>query len=192
MQIIVLASSSSYRQQMLKRLGLEFTCSSPSIDESRQAGESAEAMVHRLAIEKARAVAGQNRGAIIIGSDQTAAIDNEILGKPGSQPAAIKQLQRASGRILDFFTAVCVLSPRCAEPLLHLDRTRVYFRTLSQPEIERYVAAELPLNCAGSFKSEGLGISLFERIENNDPSALIGLPLIALAKMLRQVGIPLP
>jgi septum formation protein len=192
MQSIVLASSSTYRQQALARLGLPFATSSPSIDESRQAGESAEAMVRRLAIEKARVVARQHPDAMIIGSDQSAAIDNETLGKPGDRLAAVKQLQCASGRIVDFFTAVCVLSPTLAEPLTHLDRTRVHFRSLTLPEIERYIATELPLSCAGSFKSEGLGITLFERIENDDPSALIGLPLIGLAKLLRQAGVPLP
>ena len=192
MQSIILASSSIYRQQLLTRLGLQFSSDSPSIDESRQPDESAPAMVQRLALEKARVVARQHPGAIIIGSDQTAAIGNNMLGKPGTELAAVKQLQQASGRIVDFFTAVCLLSSKQREPLLHLDRTRVHFRTLSDSEIERYIAIEQPLNCAGSFKSEGLGITLFERIENDDPSALIGLPLIGLAKLLRLAGVSLP
>jgi len=189
---IVLASSSVYRQQMLTRLGLPFISSNPSISEARLAGESAETMVERLAIEKAQAVAAQHPGAIIVGSDQTAAVDQETLGKPGNEAAAVQQLLLLSGRVVDFLTAVCVLAPTRTAPLQHLDRTRVHFRALSLAEIKRYVASELPLNCAGSFKSEGLGITLFERIENDDPSALIGLPLIGLASLLRQSGLSLP
>jgi septum formation protein len=192
MRPIVLASSSTYRQQALARLGLEFASRSPSIDESRLAGESPESMVQRLAIEKARAVAQQYPDALVIGSDQTAVIDNTTIGKPGTGPAAVRQLQYASGRIVDFLTAVCLLSPAATEPLLHLDQTRVHFRTLTLEEIERYITAESPLNCAGSFKSEGLGITLFEKVENNDPTALVGLPLIGLATLLRQAGVSLP
>ena len=149
-------------------------------------------MVQRLAIEKARAVAQQYPDALVIGSDQTAVIDNTTIGKPGTGPAAVRQLQHASGRSVDFLTAVCLLSPAATEPLLHLDQTRVHFRTLSLEEIERYITAESPLNCAGSFKSEGLGITLFEKVENDDPTALIGLPLIGLAALLRQAGVSLP
>jgi septum formation protein len=145
-----------------------------------------------LSFEKARAVAPSHPDALIIGSDQAVDFDGQHLGKPGNRHAAIQQLLDASGRLIDFHTAVCLLTPGQTEHGLHQDRTRVHFRNLSLVEIERYVDAESPLDCAGSFKSEGLGITLFDQIENEDPSALIGLPLIGLASLLRQSGVPLP
>ena len=191
---LLLASTSPYRRDMLARLGLPFRCVAPEVDESALADESPHALAPRLAASKARAVAGAHRGALIVGSDQVAELDGRILGKPGTASAARAQLEAGSGRSMVFHTAVCVLDTRCHPHRLHeaSDRTCVQFRTLDSAAIERYVAAEQPLDCAGSFKAEGLGITLFEQIESNDPTALIGLPLIALSRLLRDAGLVLP
>ena len=191
---LVLASTSRYRRELLGRLGLPFRAVAPEVEETAQAGEDVGALVARLALAKARAVADRCADTVVAGSDQAASIDGIILGKPGTIDAAHAQLRMCSGRIVDFHTAVCVVDARGGkiEAAQEIDRTRVVFRQLDAAAIERYVAAERPLDCAGSFKCEGLGIALFERIESIDPTALVGLPLIALARLLRARGMPVP
>jgi septum formation protein len=194
---LVLASTSKYRRELLSRLGLTFICAAPGIDESVQSGERAAALVTRLARQKASAVAAAHPGACIIGSDQVAvrvdAADGEtILGKPGNKVACVEQLRRCSGQTVTFITAVAVLRGEDGSVLEFTDSTRVMFRMLDDPTIERYVAREMPLDCAGGFKSEALGITLCESIVSVDPSALIGLPLIRLAAALRTAGFALP
>ena len=189
---IVLASTSRYRADLLRRLLADFEQAAPYTDETPQAGEAPAARALRLAVAKATAVADGLDDALVIGSDQVAALDGAILRKPGSVEAAREQLGASSGRVVHFHTALCLLDTRHGRSQTHVDDTRVRFRELESAEIERYVTRELPLDCAGSFKCEGLGISLFEEIDNRDPSALIGLPLIALARMLRQAGVAVP
>jgi len=189
---IVLASTSRHRADLLRRLLADFEQSAPDTDETPQVGESPAARALRLAIAKATAVAAGFDDALVIGSDQVAALDDTILRKPGSVEAARAQLEASSGRVVHFHTALCLFDTRHGRVQTHVDATRVRFRELERAEIERYVAREQPLDCAGSFKCEGLGISLFEEIDNCDPSALIGLPLIALARMLRQAGVAVP
>lgn len=188
---LILASTSRYRRELLERLRLPFHIGRPDADEAALPGEAAAALAQRLARAKAEAIAsGQQADAWVIGSDQVAELDGELLGKPGHRDAAIAQLERMSGRQVHFRTAVCLLGQgRCLQAL---DTTTVHFRSLETAEIARYVDAEQPLDCAGSFKSEGLGIALFEAIETRDPTALIGLPLIALARLLREAGFTLP
>ncbi|MEO1750276.1 Maf family protein [Thiofaba sp. EF100] len=186
---LILASTSPYRRELLARLGLPFAAVGPHIDETRREGEPAEAMVRRLASEKARAVAAQHPSAWVIGSDQCAVLDDTVLGKPGTHERAFAQLRSASGRSVAFHTGLCLM---CIEK--GFERTvevpfTVRFRHLDDAEIEHYLAKEKPYDCAGSFKSEGLGIALFEALEGNDPSALIGLPLIALCTLLREAGL---
>lgn len=188
---LVLASTSRYRRELLERLGLAFDCIAPGVDETPRDDESPEALVERLARAKAMAVARSVPDACVIGSDQLAAFDGGVLGKPGTPERAIAQLASMSGRDVAFLTALCVMRGE-REVGLYVDRTIVRFRTLSTLEIERYVDAERPLDCAGSFKSEGRGITLFDAIETNDPTALIGLPLIATSRLLRDAGFALP
>lgn len=190
--LLILASSSPYRRELLARLGLPFQHHSPDIDESRHPGESAEDMVRRLAREKAQAVADAFGPGLVLGSDQCAVRGTEILGKPGDTETAVAQLAAASGKEVIFLTAVCVLDASSGVKREDLDETRVRFRELEENEIRRYLARENALDCAGSFKSEGLGITLFEAIENRDPTALMGLPLIATARILREFGYELP
>lgn len=189
---VILGSTSPFRRELLVRLGIEFDCDSPDIDESHQAGETPEQLVVRLAEAKARAVGERHPNALIIGSDQVACIDGDILGKPGNKERAIEQLTRASGKAVTFYTGLCLLNSRTGRTQVLCEPFRVHFRTLSGDQIARYVDAEQPFNCAGSFKSEGLGITLFERLEGDDPNALIGLPLIRLIQMLGEEGIELP
>lgn len=186
---LVLASSSPYRRDLLARLGLAFVVDSPDIDETRLKDEAPAAYVQRLALAKARAVAARHPGAVAIGSDQAAVCGADVLGKPGSAQGAREQLARLSGNPVDFLTALAVVGSADAQEQVELDCTRVMFRALTTAEIRAYVARELPVDCAGSFKSEGLGIALFENIASDDPTALIGLPLIALCRMLRIAGI---
>lgn len=188
---LVLGSTSRYRAELLRRLTPQFHQSAPDVAETALPDEAPAALAQRLAQAKARAVALKHPGALVIGSDQVAELDGQILGKPGDTARAAAQLQASSGRDVRFHTALCLLDARRDPPVLHqaLDVTDVRFRVLSAAEIERYIAREQPLDCAGSFKSEGLGISLFEYIRNDDPSALIGLPLIALCRLLRAAGI---
>lgn len=189
---LVLASSSAYRRELLARLRIGFEIDAANIDETPLPGESASDLAVRLAREKAAHVASRHQDAWVIGADQVAVRDREIVGKPGSAANSVEQLRLASGQTLSFLTAVCVMSGRGERRDEHLDETRVKFRTLSASEIARYVELERPYDCAGSFKSEGLGISLFESIESRDPTALIGLPLIWLAGALRRAGLNVP
>ena len=186
---VVLASTSPYRRELLARILPPVRCLAPDIDESPLPSESPEAQVARLARAKAERVAPQCPDAIVIGSDQIAASDAGRLGKPGSVEAARSQLAALSGTRVRFLTAVTVLDARDGRCLEATDVTEVEFRHLGADDIERYVARERPLDCAGSFKSEGLGIALFERIRSEDPTALIGLPLIALCRLLRELGV---
>ncbi len=186
---LVLGSSSPFRKALLEKLDLSFDCDSPDIDETPMEGESPKDMVARLAKLKAQAIAVRHPQSIIIASDQCATLDGKIIGKPGDHKSAVKQLQEARGRTVTFYTSLCVFNAatnqfeECIEPFY------VYFRALTDSQIENYLQKEQPYNCAGSFKSEGLGISLFERLEGNDPNTLIGLPLIQLIKMLERFHI---
>lgn len=189
---IVLASTSRYRAELLRRLLPAFEQRAPGTDEAALPGEAPDARAARLARAKAAAVADGLRDTLVIGSDQVAELDGEVLDKPGRVANARAQLAASSGRVVHFHTALCLLDNRSGQHQLHVDHTRAHFRALSAAEIERYVAREQPLDCAGSFKCEGLGISLFERIDSEDPSALIGLPLIALARLLRATGVAVP
>lgn len=190
MPALILASTSRYRAELLSRLRLPFSCANPEVEEAALPGEAPTALATRLARAKAAAVAARHPGAWVIGSDQVAELDGAPLGKPGTRDAACAQLAAMSGREVLFHTAVCVSNS--GRHLQATDLTRVRFRTLRAGEIERYVEAEMPLDCAGSFKCEGLGITLFEAIDNQDPSALVGLPLIALCRLLREAGFTLP
>lgn len=189
---IVLASTSRYRAGLLRRIIADFEQISPDTDEQALPTESPCARATRLASTKAQAVASDLPDALIIGSDQVAALGNEVLHKPGNIEKAHEQLRASSGNKIDFFTGLCLVDTRNGQLRTALDHTRVFFRELSEAEIERYVAVERALDCAGSFKSEGAGIALFERIDSHDPTALIGLPLIALTRMLRDAGVALP
>ncbi len=188
---LVLASSSPYRKQLLDRLGLAFSTVSPDIDETALHGETPDALVERLAEQKARAVGELHQG-LIIGSDQVATIDDDILGKPGNHEKAVAQLTRLSGNRVTFHTGLCLLDTAHHEAQVDVVPFTVQFRELSAAQIERYLHAEQPYNCAGSFKSEGLGITLFEKMLGEDPTALVGLPLVKLTEMLSRAGIDLP
>lgn len=188
---LLLASTSIYRRELLARLGLPFDTARPETDETPHPGEAPAALAARLAVAKAAAVAALHPQAWVIGSDQVAEFDGRPIGKPGDRAGALAQLTAMSGREVSFLTGLCVLRHGQA-PLTALDTTVVRFRELGAEEIARYVDAEQPYDCAGSFKSEGLGISLFEAIESRDPTALIGLPLIATARLLREAGYRLP
>lgn len=189
---LVLASTSPFRRELLARFALPFEVAAPAIDESRLPGESPEALVLRLSEAKARAVANQFRDALVIGSDQVAALDGEVLGKPGNRERAIRQLTQASGRRVTFLTGLSLVDARSGRADTICEPFHVHFRALSNEQIARYVDREQPFNCAGSFKSEGYGITLFERLEGDDPNALIGLPLIRLVAMLGREGVVLP
>lgn len=188
---VILASTSAYRASLLRRLLDTFTQAAPGTDEMPLDGEPPAARAQRLAEAKARAIAASHPGAVVIGSDQVADLAGTVLDKPGTVDAAHRQLAASSGNDVVFHTAVCVIDARGVAHG-HVDETRVTFRVLSHDDIARYVERERPLDCAGSFKCEGLGIALFERIANNDPTALIGLPLIATSRLLRSAGIALP
>ncbi len=188
---IILASSSPYRKALLQRLQLDFDTLSPDIDETPQKGESAEELVTRLSLLKAAAVARASPGALIIGSDQVALLESQILGKPGNHQQAVAQLRAASGRRVSFITGLCLFDSRNGCHQVAAVPFDVEFRQLNDAMIERYLKREQPYHCAGSFKSEGLGISLFERLRGDDPSALIGLPLIRLIRMLEKAGVSL-
>lgn len=187
---LVLASTSPYRRELLGRLRLPFEAVRPEVDEAPLPGETPEALATRLAGAKAAAVAARFPQAWVIGSDQVADLDGRALGKSGGREAAIAQLRAMSGRAVAFRTAVCLARGEVRRTAI--DTTLVRFRALGEDGIARYVDAEQPFDCAGSFKSEGLGIALFEAIESRDPTALVGLPLIATARLLRQAGYPLP
>ena len=189
---LILASSSAYRRELLARLGLAFDSIAPGISEAHRPGESPADRALRLAREKARTVAAGHTGTVVIGSDQVASAGNEVLDKPGDAARSRAQLTALSGRTARFYTACVVLAAGETLHLAHVDTTTVVFRSLRQEEIERYVARERPFDCAGGFRAEALGISLFECIESVDPTALIGLPLIWLAGALRAAGFRLP
>jgi len=186
---LILASSSPYRQQLLEKLGLPFETVSPDIDESAQPGETPEALVARLAELKAKAAANGYPDALIVGSDQVAVLGNNIIGKPGSHENAVRQLQAASGKKIIFYTGLCLLNSRTGKTQTEAIPYTVVFRRLSNQQIENYLRKERPYSCAGSFKSEGLGITLFKRFEGEDPNTLIGLPLIRLVSMLEREGV---
>lgn len=192
--LLILASTSPYRRELLQRLRVGFDTACPATDESAQTGEAPVALAARLAAAKAGAVAASHPRAWVIGSDQVAELDGQALGKPDGRAGAVQQLRAMSGRQVVFHTGVCIArhGADVAQGWDAMDRTCVHFRTLGDDEIERYVDLEQPYDCAGSFKCEGLGISLFKAIETRDPTALIGLPLIATARLLRQAGFQLP
>ncbi len=183
---LVLASSSPHRRQVLAKLGLPFETAVPDVDESPLAGETPERLALRLGLQKAQALQEKFPDALIIGSDQVALLNGRQLRKPGGADAAFEQLRRASGQCAEFMTSICVLDTASGQSRQDLDRTRVYFRRLDDALIRRYLEREQPYDCAGSFKSEGLGIALFQRLETEDPNALVGLPLIRLVRILEQ------
>ena len=189
---LILASSSKYRKLLLQRFGLPFDCYSPEIDETERADESPSDLVSRLALKKAQAISESYPQSVVIGSDQLAVFDRKVIGKPGSYQAALEQLMSFSGQVVEFLTAVSVVCVQSGFTEQHTDRTQVCFRDLQNEEVERYLLKEKPFDCAGAFKAESLGIVLFERIASEDPTALIGLPLIRTAAMLRRAGLQLP
>jgi len=189
MSALILASTSRYRRELLGRLGVPFDIEGPAIDEAPHPHEAPLALVERLAAAKAEAVARRHPDAWVIGSDQLAFRDGEILGKPGTAERCVAQLTAASGRQVTFLTAVCLLRHRDQARHATVDSTVVQFRVNEPERIRRYVEREQPLDCAGGFKCEGLGIALFERIDSTDPTALIGLPLIWLAGTLAAAGL---
>ena len=186
---LVLASTSIYRKELLSRLGLPFVTATPEVDESAQQDESPQQLVRRLAEAKACAVAAQHPDALIIGSDQVATVAGRILGKPGGHEQAVAQLRLASGKCLQFLTGLCLFNARTGVAQVEVVPFTVVFRALDDRQIENYLRREQPYLCAGSFKSEALGIALCERFEGEDPNALIGLPLIRLTRMLEKEGI---
>jgi septum formation protein len=189
---LVLASTSTYRRELLSRLHLPFGTVAPGVDESTMPHQTPLEHAQRLALEKATAVAAKRPDATVIGSDQVAVCKGELLGKPGDAEHCREQLRWLSAAAATFYTAVAVLQLGRGQTLQFVDTTTVYFRALSEPEIERYIAVEQPFDCAGGFRCEGLGIALFARIVSEDPTALIGLPLIAVARALRQLGYEVP
>ena len=189
---LILASSSPFRQSLLNRLQLDFQTHSPDIDETCLSNETPIEYVSRLSLAKAKAVVSKYPDSLIIASDQCSVIEGVINGKPGNHENAVKQLQASANNKVSFLTGLCVLDARTGRYALDVIPFHVYFRELSLDEIERYLLIEQPLQCAGSFKAEGLGITLFKKLEGNDPTALIGLPLIRLSEMLREFGLKLP
>ena len=189
---IILASSSAYRKLLLEQLRLPFAVFDPDVDENPRPGEKPAALVTRLAREKAQVASRLFPDALVIGSDQVAECEGEVVGKPGTPENAILQLGRFSGRTVDFHTAVAIVGSRSAFMFERTVITHVQFRVLEEDEIRRYVQADTPLDCAGSFKSESLGISLLEGMTSQDPTAIVGLPLIAVSQGLRSAGIDLP
>ncbi len=189
---LVLASTSPFRRELLQKLELPFETAAPRIDESRLPGEPPVELVQRLAREKARAVAADFPGALVIGSDQAACLDEQVLGKPGSEEKAVAQLLAMSGKRITFHTGLCLWNSASGRFQLACEDYHVHFRELDEVQVRRYVEKEQPLDCAGSFKSEGYGITLFRRLEGDDPNSLIGLPLIRLVEMLGREGVTLP
>jgi len=189
---LLLASSSIYRRDLLARLRLPFNCSSPDIDESHRPGESARELVERLSLEKARALADSHPRHLIIGSDQVAVLNGHIIGKPHTFDKARQQLMDASGASVTFLTGLTLLNARTGDHQTDCIPFTVHMRTLGTEQIERYLLAETPYDCAGSFKAEGLGVSLFQRTEGDDATSLVGLPLIRLIDMLLVEGVTIP
>lgn len=188
-QKLILASTSPYRRELLGRLGLPFETANPQTDETPLPDEPPEALALRLSEAKARAVADAYPDALIIGSDQVATVDGQIFGKPGNHQRAVQQLRELSGKTVNFFTGLCLFNARTGQAEVRGIPTLVGFRELSDAEIENYLRREPAYNCAGSAKSEGLGIALLSSMKGDDPNALVGLPLIALCDMLRQQGV---
>lgn len=186
---LVLGSTSRYRRELLERLRLPFATDRPAVDETPRPGEAPADLARRLALEKAREVAGRHPQAVVIGADQVADLDGEAIGKPGTHERAVEQLTRMSGRSVVFQTALAVLRPATGFESLELAPVVVRFRRLTAAEIERYLRLEQPYDCAGSAKSETLGIALLEAIDSDDPTALVGLPLIRTARLLRAAGL---
>ena len=186
---LVLGSTSRYRRELLERLALPFSVAGPDVDETPQPGEAPAALAQRLALAKAHAVAALHPDAIVIGSDQVADLDGTPIGKPGNHERAVAQLRAMRGRSVVFQTAVAVVRPATGFAALRLVPVNVRFRPLTDAEIETYLQREQPYDCAGSAKSEALGIALLDAIESNDPTALIGLPLIATCALLREAGL---
>lgn len=185
---LVLGSSSPYRRELLSRLRLDFTVELPDVDESPRAGEAPRELALRLALAKARAVAARFPHAVVIGSDQVAEMDGEPLGKPGSHERAVAQLRQMRGKTVVFHTAVAVVCMQIGFEQVELAPVKVKFRRLADAEIESYLRQEQPYDCAGSARSEGLGVALLDAIESDDPTALVGLPLIRTCRMLRAAG----
>ncbi len=188
---VVLGSTSRYRRELLARLQLPFEVAAPDVDETPEPGEAPQALALRLALAKARAVAARHPEAVVIGSDQVADLAGQPLGKPGTHPRAVQQLRQMRGQTVIFHTALAVVCLATGFEAVDVAPVRVQFRDLTDTEIEHYLQAETPYDCAGSAKSEGLGIALLESIENDDPTALVGLPLIRTARMLRAAGVTL-
>lgn len=186
---IILASSSPFRREVLSKIIDKFDVYSPEIDETRLQNENIEDYVKRLAVEKAQAVADTLNSGLIIGSDQSAVIGELIIGKPSSHDDAVKQLLSSSGKTISFYTSICLFDASDKSYKVDIDKFHVSFRQLSAEQIENYLSIEKPYNCAGSFKSEGLGIALFSKMEGSDPNSLIGLPLIKLIDMLNAKGV---
>ncbi len=186
---LILGSTSRYRRELLERLRVPFAVTSPQVDETPQPGETPAALATRLALAKAQAVAALHPQAVVIGADQVADLDGEPIGKPGTHERAVAQLRRMSGRTVVFQTAIAVVRADAAFTRSHLAPVRVAFRTLSDEDIERYLRLEQPYDCAGSAKCETLGIGLLDAIESDDPTALIGLPLIHTTRLLREAGL---
>jgi septum formation protein len=191
-ETLILASSSKYRKILLQRFGIPFDCQSPEIDESAGLDESPFDLVRRLARQKAELISRKNPQSVVIGSDQLAVFQGQVIGKPGNYEKALEQLTAFSGQFVEFLTAVSVQSFHTQFSEQFTDRTQVRFRNLELEEIERYLKKEKPFDCAGAFKAESLGIVLFESIISEDPTALVGLPLIRTAAALRQAGLKLP
>ncbi len=189
---LILASTSRYRRTLLQRLGLSFECVAPDVDEARLPGEQAAEMAPRLARLKAEAVAARHPKAIVIGSDQVALRGTDVVGKPGSIERCREQLRASSGKEVVFLTAVHVIDGAAGRVESHVDRTVVKFRDLSDAEIDRYIERDQPLDCAGGFKAESLGIALFDKIESSDPTGLTGLPLSWLCGALRRARVQIP
>ncbi|MGJ7887210.1 Maf family protein [Enterobacter hormaechei subsp. hoffmannii] len=183
---LVLASTSPYRRMLLEKLGIPFECAAPEVDETPQPGESPRHLVTRLAKEKAQSLAVRYPAHLIIGSDQVCVLDGEITGKPHTEENACQQLLRARGSIVTFYTGLALYNSASGHLQTECEPFDVHFRHLSEEEIMDYVRRERPLNCAGSFKSEGLGIALFDKLDGRDPNTLVGLPLIVLCQMLRR------
>ena len=186
MSNIILASTSPYRRALLEKLGIAFECAAPGVDETPAPGESPRHLVLRLAQAKAKSLAERYPNHLIIGSDQVCVLDGEITGKPLTEEKAFKQLLKARGNIITFYTGLALYNSATGHLQTECEPFDVHFRHLSEQEITDYLRKERPLNCAGSFKSEGLGIALFDRLEGRDPNTLVGLPLIALCQMLRR------
>ena len=186
---LILASTSPFRKAILDKLGLDFTTASPETDETPLENETPQQLVERLSIAKARVIADKTENALVIGSDQVSVVDGEIIGKPHSHEKAVIQLQKASGKTVTFYTGLCLFNSQTKQYQSEVVPFNVVFRQLTDQQINNYLLKEQPYNCAGSFKSEALGIVLFEKLDGEDPNTLMGLPLIRLIKMLEKENV---